>query len=128
MTNQKFELTKKIADILNLSTDEKNLKKLFKLWWLNPRDKDKGGYRLTELGFKSFQNSQIKSYEIVLETPIQYTNSMILWLDQKIESPYYIDRHKIYVFGEKTAVQILLFSGDLNKMKRAQERFHEKIS
>jgi hypothetical protein len=126
--NQKYDLTKKIAEILNFSFDEKNIKKLIRVWWENPRNKQTGGLRLTPAGFEAFKKSQLKFYEIQLESPIHYTNGMVIWLDQKIECPYFINKNKITVFGEKTAVQLLLFSGDLNKLKRAHDRFQENLS
>jgi|694.fasta_scaffold00326_46 hypothetical protein len=125
--NPKFNITTLIAKILNLPCDEKNIKKYTRVWWVNPRDKRTGGLQLTEKGFEVFQKSNIKHYEIVLESPIIYTNSMIVWLDNKIDCPYFLTNKKIFVFGEKTAVQLLLFSGDLNKMKRAQDRFQQKV-
>jgi hypothetical protein len=39
----------------------------------------------------------------------------MIWLDRFIDSPYYIDKNSIVVFKEKTAVQLILFNGDIQK-------------
>lgn len=111
---------------LGLDISPKNLKAFIRLWWQNPRQKNKGGYWLTPLGFEAFQKADIKSYRIAFENPIEIMeNKFIIWLDNAIECPFYLNKKEIYVFGEKTAVQMMLFSGDLrlwhnihNKNKR----------
>jgi len=41
-------------------------------------------------------------------------------------SPFYLTNKRIWVFGEKMAVQLVLFSGNIAKFHRAQKRFKEK--
>jgi len=123
--NQKLKLTKYVAEQLGLATEEKFLKRLMPLWWQNPRIKEKGGFGLTEEGFNCLQQANIKCHRVGFEDPVPVTNSLLLWIDRNIDCPFYITRKEIYLFGEKMAVQLVLFSGDIQKMQRAQKRFKE---
>lgn len=126
--NQKFEITKIVLDTLELPNDEERIRKTIPTWWYNTRRKEKGGLRLTEQGFEALQKADIKSYEIKFDEPLTPTNKLIVWIDQNIDCPYFITSRKIWVFGEKTAVQLVLFSGNIQKFQRAHERFSEKSS
>jgi hypothetical protein len=125
--NQKLKITKYAAEQIGLSTDEKSLKKLLPAWWQNPRTKEKGGLGLTEQGFTRLTEAKIKCHRIAFEelVTVPATNSLTLWTDRNIDCPFYITRKEIYLFGEKMAVQLVLFSGDLQRMQRAQQRFKE---
>ena len=125
--NQKFELTKILLEHLGKDTSEKNIRKYVPVFWVNPRRKDRGGLRLTERGFEALQLADIKYYEIKIEDSIIWTNDFTIWLDQNLECPFYITNRKIWVFGEKLAVQLVLFSGNVQKYYRAKKRFQEKI-
>jgi hypothetical protein len=54
------------------------------------------------------------------------TTQVIIFLDQFIDCPYYLDNTAIHVTNEKKAVELTLFSGDLRKygitkaMKRSE--------
>ena len=67
---------------------------------------------------------------VILTGPIPrfkvFTNKLVIWIDQNLESPFYLTSKQIYVFGEKIAVQLVLFSGNIAKFQRAKERFTEK--
>jgi hypothetical protein len=43
-----------------------------------------------------------------------------------MDCPFYLNNKRIWVFGEKMAVQLVLFSGNIAKFQRARERFTEK--
>ena len=58
---------------------------------------------------------ELKSYEIAFTEDTEWTVQLILHLDKFLESPYYLDKKTIMVFREKTAVELMLFSGDLQK-------------
>ena len=124
--NQKLKITKYVAEQIGLSTEEKYLKRLMPLWWQNSRFKEKGGLGLTEQGFACLQQADIKCHRVGFEEPLPINNSMLLWIDRSIDCPFYITHKEIYLFGERMAVQLVLFSGDLQKMQRAQKRFKEK--
>jgi hypothetical protein len=123
--NQKYEITKLVLESKGLLADEKRIKKTIPIWWTNPRKKSKGGLRLTEQGFNCLKNGDIKYYEIRIDEPIFFTNQLAIWIDQNIDCPFYLTPKNIYVFGEKMAVQLVLFSGNIAKFQRAQQRFAE---
>lgn len=124
--NQKYEITKTILNILNVPASEKKLKELVFSWWANPRSNQKNGLRLTSAGFKAFQDANIKLYDITLSEPIEYTNSMVLWLDRHIECPFYLEKYKIFLTSEKMVIQLVLFEGNINLLKKSQEKHQEK--
>lgn len=125
--NQKTKITELVLKSAGLNVDQGRIKKTIPTWWANPRNKEKGGLRLTEQGFEAFQTANIKCYEIKFEEPLFLTNQLTIWLDQNMDCPYYLTNKKIWVFGEHMAVQLVLFSGDLQKFFRAKKRFAEKI-
>lgn len=119
---QKIEVTKYVAEQLKLATDEKSIKKLIPVFWQNPRDKEKGGLRLTDKGFESLQEADIKVHRVRFDEPIQYTNQLIIWLDNFIDCPWYVTNREIFVFSEKMAVQLVLFSGNIAKFSAAKAK------
>ena len=119
---QKIEITKYVAEQLQLATDEKSIKKLIPVFWQNPRDKEKGGLRLTDKGFESLKLADIKVHRVRFEQPVQYTNQLIIWLDNFIDCPWYITNREIFVFSEKMAVQLVLFSGNIAKFSAAKAK------
>jgi hypothetical protein len=124
--NQKFEITKLVLETMGFPFDQKRIEKTIPTWWQNPRKKENGGLRLTEQGFEALQKADIKFYEIKFDEPLTLTNKLTIWLDQNLDCPYYFTSRKIWVFGERTAVQMVLFSGNIQKYQRAHERFAEK--
>jgi hypothetical protein len=126
--NQKSELTKYIIKCLGLPDDTKTFKRLYATFWVNPRQKPKGGLKLTETGFKTFEQ-HIKSYRVDLEerNPT-FDNNQILWLDKYIDCPFYIDRKSVYVFSERMAIQLVLFSGNLVKFGHAKDKSSKKAT
>jgi len=43
------------------------------------------------------------------------TTQVIIFLDKFIDCPYYLTQKAIHVLGEKKAVELTLFSGDIRK-------------
>jgi len=119
--NQKIDLTKYVAEHAGLSTDEKSIRKLVSLWWQNPRKKEKGGLRLTDDGFARF-TTQLKAHRVRFDQPVEYTNQLIIQLDNFIDCPWYVSNKEIYVFSEKMAVQLVLFSGNIAKFSSAKAK------
>jgi hypothetical protein len=124
--NQKTEITRIVLESCGLPNDEARVKKTIPTWWVNTRNKPTGGLRLTEQGFDALKKADIKCYELKFDEPIQYTNELAIWIDQNIDCPFYLTNKKIWVFGEKMAVKLVLFSGNIAKFHRAQKRFAEK--
>jgi hypothetical protein len=94
-----------------------SIKKFRKLWWFNVRNKENSGLRLTEAGLDFVENSaKIKTYKIELEKDLTITPQILIWLDQFIESPYFIDKKYITVLRERAAFELYLFKGDIKKL------------
>lgn len=119
MTNQKLEITKYLAEQWGLDTDQKSLKKLIILWWQNPRNKPKGGLRFTDEGFAR-ASSHIKFHKVDIDENIDYNNQLIIRLDNLIECPWYLNTKHIFLFDEKIAVQMILFSGNIARFTAAR--------
>jgi hypothetical protein len=117
--NQKVELTRYIAKSLNILCDEK---KLIHYLWKNPRIKDKGGLRLTLEGYTKIKEAGLKEYRIRFEDSMFIQNKHLIWLDNFIDCPWFITQKEIIVFGEKMAIQMVLFSGDVVKFTTAKAK------
>ena len=86
-------------------------------WWFSTRAKDQGGLRLTDQGIDFIINvAKIKTYTIKFPGQFTITPQILVWLDQFIESPYFITKKEITVLAEKAAFELYLFSGDVQKM------------
>lgn len=126
--NQKIEITRYVIDKLQLvSPTEKSFKSWIHAIWQNPRMKAIGGLRLTERGFDLLKKADIQNHEIRLENKeLSNDNKFILWLDNYFRFPFYLNKRKIFVFDDRTAVQLILFSGDLQKFYQAHQNFAQK--
>lgn len=101
--------------------DPKSFSMLYRTWWTNYKNSENRHFKLTDSGYKYFKEvADIKFYEIRFPRELVLTNKMIIDLDRFIDCPYYINREKIYVTGEKIAVQLVLFDGDLSKFGKAK--------
>jgi hypothetical protein len=120
MVNQKIEITKYIAEQAGLGTDERLIRKLNAAWWQNPRKKIKGGLKLTEQGF-DILSRYLGYHKVRFETPPEIiTSQLVLRLDNLITCPWYLTRREVYVFDDKMAVQLVLFSGNIVKFVDAK--------
>lgn len=113
--NQRNEITKYVLEQAGLPCDEKAVKKTVAVWWQNPRKKSNGGLRLTEQGYGCLKKADIKDYQIDLPKDIEWTGRLIIRLDQFIDCPFYLTNKSIFVFSERMAVQLVLFSGNIQK-------------
>ena len=119
--NQKSDITKYVAEQFGLSTDEKSIRKLIAQWWQNPRNKEKGGLRLTDEGFARL-TAHFTAHKVRFEDPVEYTNRLIIQLDNFIDCPWYITNKAVFVFNDKMAVQLVLFSGNIAKFSTAKAK------
>ncbi len=112
--------------------DSNTLKQYRSTWWWNVRDKEKGGLRLTEPALNFIENdAKIKTYKIEFPKEFGITPQVLIWLDNNIESPYYITKKSIVVLREKDAFTLYLFSGDIRKMgynKALARRFSQETT
>ena len=113
--SQKIEITKKVLEIIDPNYDEKTLKKSLRSWWVSTRKKETGGLRLTEVGFQSLQQSQIKHYKIKLQNPVEFNNQYTIWFDKFINCPWFLTRKEIYVYNAKMAFELVLFEGNIKE-------------
>lgn len=101
----------------NLETNIDTVKKFKAIWWYNYRQKDSGGLRLTEEAITFIdQDAKIKTYKIELPKEFAFTPQVLVWLDNFIDSPFYITKKYIVVLKEKAAFELYLFSGDIRKL------------
>jgi hypothetical protein len=113
--NQKIEITQYLANTIDPEVNDQTLKKYLKSWWYNTRLKEKGGLRLTDKGFEILTNAGFEPHKIRFERPVEYTNRLIIQLENFITCPWHVTPKCIYVFDDRMAVQLILFSGDLAK-------------
>jgi hypothetical protein len=117
--NQKLDITKYLAEQWGLDTDQKSLKQLNTLWWQNPRNKIKGGLRFTDEGF-SRASAHLKYHKVNIDDGIDYNSQLIIRLDNLIDCPWYLSTDYIFLFDEKIAVQMILFSGNIARFTDAK--------
>jgi hypothetical protein len=98
------------------SVNELSIKEYFPLWWQNTRKKDSGGLRLTDEGYRfCTEDLELTFFEVPLPKDFKPTVSTIIWLDQFIDCPYFLDNLAVYVTSERKALELHLFSGDIRK-------------
>lgn len=107
--------TKVFLKQLGQSASEQNVKAMIPIWWYNTRDKEIGGLRLTDDGMDVLTKIGLSTYDIPYPLDMPMTTQVIIFLDQFINCPYYLNNRSIVVTDEKKAVELTLFSGDLRK-------------
>ena len=113
----KDQYTRVFLEAAGIEPSEDQIKHARISWWWNVRSKSKGGLRLTEAGKKFIEDSaDIKTYEVKFPPDFEFTSQVILWLDNFIECPFYINKKHIVVLTEKSAFELYLFSGDVRKL------------
>lgn len=101
----------------NLESDLDTIKKHKSIWWWNFRNKETGGLRLTEEAVTFIEeHAKIKTYKINFPDEFAITPQILIWLDNFIDSPFYITKKYIVVLKEKAAFELYLFSGDIRKL------------
>lgn len=72
---------------------------------------------MTEEALKFIQEDvKIKTYKIEFPKDFTFTPQVLVWLDNFIDSPFYITKKYIIVMKEKAAFELYLFSGDVKKL------------
>jgi hypothetical protein len=109
--------TKVFLEAADQIADSNTVKQFRSIWWWNVRDKDKGGLRLTDHALQFItDDAKIKTYKIDFPKDFAITPQVLVWLDNFIDSPYYITKKFIVVLKERSAFELYLFSGDIKKM------------
>lgn len=96
-------------------TPEK-IKEYKSVWWWNLRNKSEGGLRLTEQALEFIEKyAKIKTYKIEFPEQFSFTPQVLIWLDNFIDSPFFVNKKYIIVMKEKAAFELYLLSGDIRK-------------
>jgi hypothetical protein len=107
------QLVSQLPDPEMITVDEAR-----RAWWMNLRRN--GGMRLTAQGYHAFRVLlNLAHYDFEISDPHEFNQQMILALDRKLKTPYYISAvkgipKKLIFFGSKEAVMANLY-GDLKK-------------
>ena len=113
--DQKDTYTRVFLRAAGEAIEADTIKQCRNAWWWNVRAKDSGGLRMTEAALTFITDCDIKTYKIEFPKDFGITAQVLLWLDNHIDSPYYITKRYIVVLKERAAFELYLFSGDIRK-------------
>tara|TARA_B100001057_G_scaffold337153_1_gene337997 strand:+ start:2023 stop:2406 length:384 start_codon:yes stop_codon:yes gene_type:complete len=114
--NWKETYTKVFLKQKDIAISEVTLKQYMSDWWQNTRAKQTGGLRLTDTGYNFVRTElDLATYDVPFPKDFELTTNTIIWLDQFITCPYYLNRNSIVVLDERKAMELHLFSGDIKK-------------
>ena len=128
MSGLKEVYTKIFLEQTGLPTDEESIHQYIRKWFRNPREKLDSSLTLTEEGFEFLVSKVgLQSYRIPFPKDFQITTQVVLFLDKFLDCPNYYNKKEIFVFKEKKAAELILFSGDVRKygMAKAMARQRE---
>ena len=127
--SNKLLYTKIFLKQADKSINEVSVKEHLSLWWQNTRSKEQGGLRLTEEGFRFItEELDLQTYDIPYPLAFELTTNTIIWLDNFIDCPYFLDRKGIVVTNERKALELTLFSGDVRKYGLTKALNNQKSS
>jgi hypothetical protein len=125
----KNDITEAILNGLGLPHYEEDVKKHISLWWANPA-KSSRSLQLTKEGFDVFNKVEIKFFKVSLpeETNLTMTGQFHLDLIRSMRCPFYISHRKrcIFVTDDKTAVQLILYGGNINQFVKIKAQTRKK--
>jgi len=117
----KEQYTRVFLEAAEWDVSNESVEKYKPVFWYSYRNKDFGGLRLTEKGLEFVvEQSDLKTYRIDFPSEFNFTPQTIIWLDQYLNSPYYIDKRSITVISERAAFELYLFNGDVRKYGSAK--------
>jgi hypothetical protein len=119
--NLREELTKELFSQVK-HTLQYDLDRFQTMFWQNPRPKKEGGWRVTEFGFELLTSLDYKVYPISLPTEMVVTGQTLIYMDHYLDGPWYLHDGVLHCFKEKTAFQLILFSGDVAKYGWSREQ------
>lgn len=108
--------TKVFLRAAGIEPTQQKIKEYKSVWWWNLRNKDKGGLRMTDHALNFIEtHAQIKTYKIDFPEQFAFTPQVLIWLDNFIDSPFYVNKKHIVVIKESSAFELYLLSGDIRK-------------
>jgi hypothetical protein len=113
---RKSEITK---SLLPATATQKEITEYMVQWWQDPRDQDSGLW-LTLDGFMALSAAGIKSYKVKFDEEFFMSNQLAIWLSRYMNCPFYMTRKEVFVFSENMAIQLVLFSGNIERFIRAK--------
>lgn len=117
----KESYTRTFLSAAGVDPSDNTVKEFKALWWWNLRSSNSKSLRLTDQGLEFVKDkAEIRVYEIELPEELKVTAQLLVWMDQLLDSPYYLTKKQIIVLKEKAALEIHLFSGDIKKMGYAK--------
>ncbi len=116
MSGLKELYTKIFLEQSGLPADDDSIRQYIKKWFRNPREKLDSSLTLTDEGFEFLVTKVgLQSYRIPFPKDFQITTQVVLFLDKFLDCPNYYNKKEIFVFKEKKAAELMLFSGDVRK-------------
>ena len=116
MSGLKEVYTKIFLEQTGLPNDDDSVHQYIRKWFRNPREKLDSSLTLTEEGFEFLVSKVgLQSYRIPFPKDFQITTQVVLFLDKFLDCPNYYNKKEIFVFKEKKAAELMLFSGDVRK-------------
>ena len=86
-------------------------------WWYSRRSKKQGGLRLSDEGYEFLvRELELHEHEVPFTDQIELSPSVIVFLDNYLDCPYYLTHKSLTVFSEKTAFKLHMFSDDIRKL------------
>lgn len=127
LPNTREEFAKEIFLQIDEPLQKLGFDKFRTAFWQNPRVKNEGGWRLTDLGFNILNGQDYKNYPITLPRDMTITSQTLIYMDHYLDGPWYLKDGVLYCFLEKTAFQLILFSGDVTKYGWSREQSGQKL-
>lgn len=98
------------------SIDKANIALHLQTLWYSHRTKKRGGLRLSDQGYEFLvKEIELQEHEIPFSDQLELSPSIVIFLDQYLECPYYLTYKSLTVFSEKEAFKLHMFSDDIRK-------------
>ncbi len=124
--------TRVFLQAAEIEPTQEKIKEYKAAWWWNFRNKETGGLRLTEQALDFIEKyAKIKTYKIEFPEQFAFTPQVLIWLDNFIDSPFFVNKKHIVVLKEKAAFELYLLSGDIRKFghnKAMNKRINQESS
>lgn len=124
--------TRVFLQAAEIEPTQEKIKEYKAAWWWNFRNKETGGLRLTEQALDFIEKyAKIKTYKIEFPEQFAFTPQVLIWLDNFIDSPFFVNKKHIIVLKEKAAFELYLLSGDIRKFghnKAMNKRINQESS